>query len=174
MTGANKGTWFVRIFLLVTPLFQACASLPDRKDVSIQHHYSICEITDYDTLVQNGERISVRGQIKGYHEIYLFSNDCLGEDHIAEVQLREGERSKLLEGLTGHRRNSNDIAGTVTVTGNFFRGEGRLYTYPARKIEIIGANSTVMPLLVSKISDVVIDEFVGTQQSSSSNGSGSR
>lgn len=152
---------FVPVFILLTTT--SCNSvLMNSENTSLQEqtiYASVCEINVCKSL-SDGEFVSVQGNIVGYHELVLFSDECSDSVNLLELQLTEEEKTRLLEVSSPYRQNSPDVTGEIKVHGRFFRGAGLLYTYPPRRINLEQPLGEIHGLVVNKIIDAKVVEFI--------------
>lgn len=116
---------------------------------------AICDLKSWNS--SSDERVTVRGNVGGYHEVFLFSKDCSGGSHFIELQLSDSQKDLLRTLNRDKPGGSPDFKGEITVSGTVVLGAGRLYTYPGRKIDAANEDR-IEPMIVDRLIDVAIEE----------------
>lgn len=140
-------------------ILASCAGLSSLPEENHHESIDLCILTSSSSFEEE-VNIIVRGKIGGYHELFLYSDDCPGNEALIELQLTEEERLRLMTMSEPYQQGKTDIEGKIVVSGRFHRWKGRLFTYPARPVDLDKHQNDGQMLVVHKITDGRIVYFV--------------
>lgn len=146
------------IFLLISC---SCSNLETRKEnISTEIKYTdVCEVTKNSSLYDN-KVVRVKGKIKGFHQIILYSDSCPDEKNIILLDISYSffqkffEESKNANQIT---RKTNDVTGEIFLQGKFEQDTGKIFNYG----ELISNMQTGE--IIKKPKDLIVSRIIGVQ-----------
>ena len=148
----------ISILLVTLGGLLSCSNPPSPQGNS-EYSIDLCVLTT-SNLPKDGSHVTVNGKIAGYHELFLYSDDCFGNEHLIELQFSDQERERLEEMSKPYRHTRPDIEGQVVVSGRFYQQKGQLLTYPARPVDIENLRTSSNILRVHKIAEAKIINYI--------------
>ena len=151
---------YIRLTVFCITMAAFACSQPSAANRPITDSLDIIDICRLHSEAEmlNGQMITVSGQITGYHEIVMYSDNCPGNDNLLQLDLDKATWKQLFDKYRAVTAGRVDIRGRIVVQGQFSWKRGTLMTYPPRKVDL---NKPVNPepLTVNLLDNVVLKTF---------------
>ena len=116
----------------------------------------VCEL-DATEIIGDDSEVVVSGSIGGYHEVFLYSDKCLGNENLVKLELDYAAWKAVFEDYRRSEKKNVDIQGSIVVRGRFFRNADSLYTYPTARPTI--TQTANEPIRVNSLRNVVVISY---------------
>ena len=142
--------------------FNSCAKTNrTKKDVLLEANLTVCELVD-DLPLYDGKAVRVNGQLKGFHQLVLSSDECPGPVYLILTDLSYSDTAFSRDNVPPGKRPTNEISGNATVEGIVNAGGGSLINYgefisDTRSNKVI---QDVEDIKVSMLTDTKLMHFI--------------
>ena len=160
---SNIIVWNNRLVIFFLLIMLSCNSIVENKiNDSLKADYiDVCELAKNVSSYDN-KTVKVKGKLKGFHQLILYSDECPGEENIILLDIGYVAFSEYFKDVKRNIEQNNEITGKIFLVGKIEKNAGTMFNYGEFVYDTQNKEVIKEPkdITVSKIVAIEIDSFV--------------